>query len=290
MQTRKGMTLAAFGLAVLSLAAPRAGAEVPRPSLGGGGTRTVGPMPGPGSGSSPASGRTTQPAASDRTGQPNRPAPRSPSGSLAGRGNVARVSPLFTPRPYTVPRPQYARIFIPGALPRCTVRPDAAFWGGRDLFGEIQRMARRGYIPVLPAGNLPTFQGWTWFPAGWIAYAFVVPPGEKLHVRLHHPNEGWFRLLLVDSWGQRRFLGALQNVIPTGNPEVFFTNKFAEPKAVYVIVDDPGWMSDKVRPYTLNVDRSWDPGKLPAPEVPKVLGIWAQGPAVEDKGEAPAKG
>jgi hypothetical protein len=168
--------------------------------------------------------------------------------------------------------------------------PDAALWEHRDIFLEVERMARRGYIPVLPARDLPSFQGWAWFPAGWIAYGFVVPPGAKIHVRLHHPNEGWFRLLLVNHWGQRRFLGALCNVIPTGNPEVSYENRYAEPKDVYVIVDDPGWMSSKSQPFTIDVERSWDPAAVHTPEIPKVMGIWAQGQPVEDKGEEPAAG
>jgi hypothetical protein len=145
-----------------------------------------------------------------------------------------------------------------------------------DIQAEVQRMARRGLVPVIVPQPVPSFTGYTWFPAGWVAYCFAVPPHEKLHVRLYHPSEAWFRLFLVNHWGQRRFPGALSNVIATGWPEVRYENPTDAPMAVYVIVDDPGLLSSRSDPFTLKVDRSWDPARQPLPEIPKVLGVWAR--------------
>jgi hypothetical protein len=140
---------------------------------------------------------------------------------------------------------------------------------------EIQSMARRGAIAVHPIGDdANEFKGVSNIPAGWIAYGFRVPPGEKLHVRLNHTNEGWFRLSMVNKWGVQE-LGMLQNVIPTGNPEVGYTNFTKEPRSVYVIVDDPGWMSSKADPFNMKVSRSWDSTKKPV-EVPIASGIWTE--------------
>ena len=108
-------------------------------------------------------------------------------------------------------------------------------------------------------------------------------------MRLHHPNEGWFRLVMVDRWGQLRE-GMLQNLIPTGNPEVSYTNPREAPNTVYVIVDDPGWMSSTGNPFTLNVDRSWDPAKAGAPALPPVHGVFAQVKAEPPRAEKPSPG
>ncbi|BDU75941.1 hypothetical protein [Mesoterricola sediminis] len=178
-------------------------------------------------------------------------------------------------RPLTVPNPRSYEVFIPRATVRGPHYPDAAYWRSRDLGREIQAMARRGFIPVTSGGLAPEIQGVAFYPAGWRAYAFVVPPREKLHVRLHHPNEGWFRLAMVNRWGQLG-PGMLQNVIPTGNPEVTYTNPADMANVVYVVVDDPTWMSTAQDPFVLKVDRSWDPAKVEAPELPQVMGLWAK--------------
>jgi len=141
-------------------------------------------------------------------------------------------------------------------------------------------MARRGFIRVIPVdGEVTELTGYAEFPAGWIAYGFVVAPKGKLHVRLHHSNEGWFRLAMMNKWGQLEE-GMLQNLIPTGNPEVTFNNPTDQVKAVYVLVDDPGLMSTKENPFTLKIERSWDPKeKLPGATV--VQGIWAKADEVD---------
>ncbi len=173
-------------------------------------------------------------------------------------------------------RPATNAIITPRPMPRCMVRPTPKFWRHRDIMKEIQVMSRQGFIAVYPIGEeVNEFTGVSEFPAGWIAYGFRVPPGENIHVRLHHPNEGWFRLAMVNKWG-RLEQGMLQNLIPTGNPEVNYTNPTKEVRSVYVIVDDPGWMSSKGNPFTINVTRSWDPAKKTVNDAPIVTGIWAQ--------------
>jgi hypothetical protein len=140
----------------------------------------------------------------------------------------------------------------------------------------MQAMMRRGFIGVHPVSeDMNEFTGVSEYPAGWTAYGFRVPPGEKLHVRLNHTNEGWFRLVMVNKWGSLE-PGMLQNVIPTGNPEVKYTNPTDQVRSVYVIVDDPGWMSTKANPFTMKVTRSWDPTQKKVDHAPIVTGIWAQ--------------
>ena len=137
-------------------------------------------------------------------------------------------------------------------------------------------MARRGYILVHPiADTVSEFDGVADFPAGWIAYGFRVPPGGKLHVRLTHPAEGWFRLSMMNKWGALE-PGMLQNLIPTGNPEVTYTNLTKEGRSVYVLVDDPGWMSNTNSPFHIKIERSWDPPALNPNDIPIATGIWAR--------------
>lgn len=231
---------------------------------------------------------------------PSRETPRTVSpGGGAARGEVgAHRGPHAGPqhptprgmvqveRPRNVAPPSSAQVLVPRATPRVRLWPETSYWKTRDLMGEIQHMARRGFIPVTPGGDAEEIVGSSYFPAGWRSYAFVVPGRQKLHVRLRHTNEGWFRLAMVDRWGQMR-QGMLQNLIPTGNPEVSYTNPVDLANTVYVIVDDPGWMSTKENPFTLKVDRSWDPKTVKAPALPAVLGIWAQA-KLEAKVETPA--
>jgi len=211
--------------------------------------------------------------------EPARPGPEARPGPAreGGHGLVQSAAPgLGHPmRPATLMPAMSDRLFMPRATARASVIPTPAFWGQRDLLSEIRIMARRGFIPVLPARNDPEFQGYSYVPAGWIAYGFVVPGKQKLHVRLYHPNTGWFRLAMVDKWGSAAREGMLYNRIYTGNPEVTYDNPGKLAMAVYVIVDDPGWMSTPQNPFTLKVDRSWDP-KAEAPQLPEVHGIWAK--------------
>lgn len=166
---------------------------------------------------------------------------------------------------------------VPSFSPRCTVPPTAAYWQHRDLFKEIQSAARRrAYLPISAvAESARQLTGVALSPAGWKAYSFVVPPSGKLHVRLHHPNEAWFRVVMTNKWGGMSE-GMLQNLIPTGNPEATFLNPSkTEAQAIYVIVDDPGWMSSEARPFVIDVECSWQPGNFDPKGVQPVQGIWS---------------
>lgn len=163
--------------------------------------------------------------------------------------------------------------------------PDRFWWADHDIMAEIRWIARRGYLPVTPvAEGISELNGTADFPSGFKAYGFVVPAGAKLHVRLHHSNEGWFRVAMVNKWGDLG-AGMLQNRIPTGNPEVSYTNPGKEAQAVYVLVDDPGWMSSTAYPYTLEVQRDWEPGKADTKGAKVVEGIWASNPVAESAAE-----
>lgn len=173
------------------------------------------------------------------------------------------------------PRPAQPQLVAPRPMPRCTVHPTPEYWKTRDLGAEIQQMARRGNIQVHPVkGDLKTFDGWSQYPAGWIAYGFTVPPGDTLKVSLEHPNRGWFRLQTMNKWGQLE-QGMLQNVLHTFEPVVTYTNPTKEARAVYVLVDDPGQMSSSGNPFTINITRSWDPEQKKIDNAIVVTGIWA---------------
>lgn len=177
------------------------------------------------------------------------------------------------PRPHPEARPK--RVVAPQPLDRCREHPHRNYWTGRDLFAVIQALSRRGAIPVVATDPEATeIVDYTWWPAGWRAYAFLVAPSGELHVRLHHPKEGWFRLAMMNKWGQME-QGMLQNLIPTGNPEVSYRNPKREWRWVYVLVDDPAWWSSKSSPYTLKITRSWDPKDRPKLDLKPVEGIWA---------------
>ncbi|MDP2877767.1 MAG: hypothetical protein Q8O00_16375 [Holophaga sp.] len=163
-------------------------------------------------------------------------------------------------------------------MERCTVEPDNAFWQRQylDIMAEIQAMARRGNIAVRPIGeDVSEFTGGGVFPAGWTAYGFRVPAGESIHIRLHHHKEAWFGIQMVNKWGSME-RGMLQNLIPTGNPEVKYVNPSEETRSVYVIVCDPGWVSSKPDPFTVNVTRSWNPTQKKVDDAQIVTGIWAE--------------
>ena len=173
-------------------------------------------------------------------------------------------------------RPAASRIVEPRPMARCTATPNPEYWQRRDIMAEIQWMARRGSITVQPvAEEVKTLDGIAWFPAGWAAYGFRVPAGDSLKVSLEHPNRGWFRLLMVNKWGQLE-QGMLQNTLHTYEPVVTYTNPTKETRAVYVIVDDPGWMSSKDNPFNLSITRSWEPGQKKVDDAVVVTGIWAK--------------
>lgn len=115
-------------------------------------------------------------------------------------------------------------------------------------------VARKGFLPVTPVPDELKELIWVAeFPAGWRAYGIVMPPSGKLQVRPHHPNAALFRVNMSNNWGTLEE-GMLQNLIPTGNPEAAYQNPSEkETRVVYVIVEDPGWMSSKVKSFLPSV-------------------------------------
>ena len=144
------------------------------------------------------------------------------------------------------------------------------------ILDSIKLTARK--IGIIQALRIPDeltlVKGMTERPAGWTAYAFVVPGRGTLRVTLSHPNEGWFQLLMLDRWGGIA-KGMLPNLVHTGKPQVSFKNPEDSVQLVFVIVDDPGWMSSEDSLYSLAIDRDWEPGKLGPKAVVPETGVWA---------------
>lgn len=228
------------------------------------------------------------PAAAQRDVDP-RQAETRVDGAQAGR-DLPSASPTSIYQPNTVAegkavgqqrpggQPVTRTVVKPPATNRCTEMPNTRYWTQRnqDLTAAIKHTARK--IGLIQAIRIPdqfqTVTAKSERPAGWAAYAFAVPGQGNLRVTLAHPNEGWFRLLMADKWGGA-VEGMFQNFIPKGYPTVSFQNQKKETQLVFVIVDDPGWMSSETSLYTLTIERDWDPGKLgPKLEHPQG-GVWA---------------
>lgn len=199
-----------------------------------------------------------------------------PSVETTERPQYRQPNPAPRPNTGPIPRPSNPRIIEGRAMERCTTAPNPGFWQRRDIMAEIQSMARRGNILVHPvAEEVKALTGVAQFPAGWISYGFVVPAGESIKISLDHPNLGWFRLMMVNKWGGLEE-GMLQNIVHTYEPVVTYKNPSKETRAVYVIVDDPGWMSSKDNPFNLAITRSWEPGGKKVDDAIVVTGIWAK--------------
>lgn len=230
----------------------------------------------------PSSPAPSQPAPRGASNTGNTPREAPGAGHTQGNhpaGPRHLTGPRSGDRPAPLPPPPTQEIQTPRPLPQATVQPEARFWAKRDLFQEMKLMARRGPIPVIPVADTTTeIKDYTQVPSGWKAYGFLVPGKENLHVRLRHPRESWFRVVGVNKWGQVG-AGLQRNLMPTGKAEMTFQNVSAKAQAVYMIVDDPGWVSDQKTPYTLTITRSWDPAKLAVPPTPRVEGIWAEAKA-----------
>lgn len=230
------------------------------------------------------------PAAAQKAAAPPQAQTRADSGTLQYQPVTSQpgtYQPQFAPS--SEPRPVVVRQAVPGqpgsraivkppAMERTVVVPTSAYWDrrGQDLLASIKKTARRiGLIQAIRVDDqYRTVTAKSERPAGWAAYAFAVPAKGNLKVTLKHPNEGWFRLVMVDRWGGA-VEGMFQNIIPKGYPTVSFANPKDEVQVVFVIVDDPGWMSSETSLYTLTIDRDWAPGKLgPKAEYPKG-GVWA---------------
>lgn len=234
---------------------------------------------GPGRGTAATGTASSQPA-----GHGARPAGAVDRPGPGGKAGVPRASPF--------------REFLPAK--RLTEQPrDEAYWRMRvpDLIDQIQANARRGPLVVFPVPPESTeVRGWSNFPAGWACYGFVVPPAGTLKVSLFHPNRGWFRLRGANKWG--RLEGGMESfALHRLDPVVIYTNPGSNPRPVYIIADDPGWMSYAQNPYRLEIERSWDPKANPEDRSLMNQGIWVQGerwqvpvpknapqPTVPDKG------
>ena len=210
------------------------------------------------------------------------PEPRSmaPAPGPARRTLAPASLPEPTPRhPGTLGTYPGTRVILPPAWDRCTVLPTAAYWGTRDLFNDLRWMARTGLIPVTEVGaTVDEVVDVAEFPAGWRCYGVAIPAGGKLTVELSHPNLGWFRLMAVrrDGTPGPGMLNALAAYRPTSFTLANPTDKAG---AVYLIVDDPGWMSSKEEPFHLTFKRDWDPAKADLSEVKMVQGIWGASPS-----------
>lgn len=200
--------------------------------------------------------------------------PAIPRDSSTDDRSIRRVS--LTPG--APPTPVQRHIEKPPPTERCTEPPNARRWEHRtrDMMVWIKRMARRmGLVMALRVPDeLTIVKGVSERPAGWSAYAFAVPAKGILRVTLNHPNEGWFRLLMMDKSGKVE-KGMLQNLVKTGRVEVSFKNPLDEVRAVYVLVDDPGWMSTEQSPFVLTIERDWEPGKVGPKALESARGIWA---------------
>ncbi|MDR3683040.1 MAG: hypothetical protein P4L11_04850 [Geothrix sp.] len=210
----------------------------------------------------------------DRSG--NRPGP-----SQRSTGYVhPRVSRLYAyPGTQTV---------IPPGWGRRMTMPDMAFWGQRDLLGEIQWLSRAGYIPVSPVGNsVDALSDYVQLPAGWRAYGIAVPVGGTVQVEVQHTKVGWFRLMLMSKWGYPE-AGMLEAAAAYRPVMVTYKNPGKEATAVYVVVDDPAWWSDAHDPYTLLVRRDWDPARTDLSQVQMVAGLWGATPSVTAEFRGPS--
>ena len=224
-----------------------------------------------------------------------RPEISAPSPAGGGSGHrVMRQGPGEIRQP--APRPQLARVdlypgtrvVIPPAWNRCTVQPTAFYWRQRDLMGEIQWLSRRGFVPVTALGDtVDAFTDYVQMPSGWRAYGVSVPPGGTVQVEVKHGKLGWFRLMLVNKWGQPG-PGMLQAAIAHQPVMVTYKNPDKEATAVYVIVDDPAWWSDARDPYTLAVRRDWDPATTDLSRVKVAAGLWGASPSVSAEFRGPS--
>ncbi len=244
----------------------------PTPIRGGGNPGPIGPARGEGARVIPTPGSTSE--------RPTRLQPRDSASTSSTSTKVRDTAPIrYYPNTHVVMAP---------AWDRCTVLPDMGYWHHRDLFNEIQWISRKGFIGVTEVG--PTVTSLTDVsetPAGWKAYGVAIPPGGKLNVELSHPNLGWFRLMAVRKDGTPG--PGMLNAMAAYRPVAFtLANVTSEAGAVYIIVDDPGWMSSKDSPYTLTFTRRWDPATTDLSSVKMVVGIWGASPSVSARFQGPS--
>jgi hypothetical protein len=153
---------------------------------------------------------------------------------------------------------------------------------------EIQWLSRTGFIPVSPIGaSVDVLSDYVQVPAGWRAYGISVPVGGTVQVEVQHAKLGWFRLMLVDKWGEPG-PGMLQAAMALQPVLVTYRNPGKEATAIYVIVDDPAWWSDAKDPYTLLIRRDWDPARTDLSQVQMVTGLWGATPSVSAEFRGPS--
>lgn len=218
-----------------------------------------------------------------------------PTGSRGRLGGGAiDDGPMGSRRPTPMPGgsrvSMYAgtRVIVPPAWERCTALPTLQYWQGRDLMAQIQWLSRKGFLPVTPIGvGVDALSDYTQRLAGWRAYGLAVPAGGRVQFEVHHPKIAWFRLLLVNKWGQPG-AGMMRAAFAPQPVMVTYTNPGKEATAVYIIVDDPAWWSDKDTPYTLTIRRDWDPLKVDLSQVPMVAGLWGASPSVSAEFSGPS--
>lgn len=247
-------------------------------------------------GATPQEGRTPRPRSRPSLSGPSTLSPSTESrgvfqGSVEGRTPRPRPIRSMNDSRNGLRRVSFytgTRIIIPPAWERCRVLPTFAYWQERDLMAEIQWISRRGFIPVTPLGDaVESISDFTQKPAGWRAYGISVPAGGTMQVEVKHGKLGWFRLMLVNKWGEPG-AGMLQAAMAYQPVMVTYKNPGKEATAVYVIVDDPAWWSDAQDPYTLEVRRDWDPAKTDLSQVKMVAGLWGSSPSVSAEFAGPS--
>ncbi|GEM_PF-473267 len=180
------------------------------------------------------------------------------------------------------------RTVVPPGFVRCSSIPTLRYWQTRDIMAEIQWLSRRGFIPVTPLSDgVEELSDFVQAPAGWRAYGLAVPAGGTIQVEVAHANLGWFRLMLVNKWGEPG-PGMLQAAIAHQPILVTYKNPGKEATAIYVIVDDPAWWSDAKNPYVLHIRRDWPAGSAELAQVKMVEGLWGATPTVSAEFRRPA--
>lgn len=126
--------------------------------------------------------------------------------------------------------------------------------GNSPLQMQIRESARRS--PSIPARALPNgpvaVTDTVGSIAGWKAYRVDVPPGAKVHARIHSAHDGWFLVRTVNRMGTLEE-GMLRNLLGTGNPEASYTNPKKETNTIFFVVDTSETSADS-EPFTLVVD------------------------------------
>jgi hypothetical protein len=200
-------------------------------------------------------------------------------GTTAGRAVMPNGAPIRTvPSNVGTLRERKAGvpIVLPPAMERWSTREPCTEerWRRRDIMGQIMYMARSGSIPIRGLTDESELYDYGWIPAGWRAYGMFVPAGGEVRISLDHSKRAWFRLTMMNKWGQLE-QGMLQNYLHTFEPVVTYKNPTDKTRAIYFIADDPAWWSHKDWPYKLTIQRNWDP-KLGRPDTLKLVdGIWA---------------